>query len=44
MSRDPEYQADVTSSIIFQWKNGAMDDSEAMARLERLYATYEPRR
>lgn len=44
MSRDPEYQADATHSIIFQWKNGAMNDSKAMERLERLYATYEPRR
>lgn len=44
MSRDPEYQADCTKSIIFQWKNGAMSDSEALDRLDRLYATYEMRR
>lgn len=44
VSRDPEYQADCTKSIIFQWKNGAMDGREALDRLDRLYETYEYRK
>lgn len=44
MSRDPEYQADRTKSIIFQWENGAMSDTEALEMLSAIYKSYEPRR